>query len=46
MVIMLLNFKKIQINNHNLVLIKIKKGNIFRGYTSLNFEPIQITGFD
>ena len=37
--------EKTKINNHNLVLIKTKKGNRFGGYTSLNFEPIQMAGF-
>ena len=37
--------EKTKMHNHILILIKTKKGNRFGGYTSLNFEPIQMAGF-
>ena len=37
--------EKTKSHHHILILIKTKKGNRFGGYTSLNFEPIQMAGF-
>jgi hypothetical protein len=37
--------ERTKIHNHILILIKTKKGNRFGGYTSLNFEPVQMAGF-